>query len=226
MKILIDNGHGIETPGKRSPDGKLLEWQYTRDIARQVVMALDRDGYDAELLVPEDHDVPLERTEQRAWSPEMGTQQWAGVRRITPRVTRVNNTCAVLGAQNVVLVSIHLNAMGNDSQWHGGHGWSVFVSANASAKSKHLCSLLAEEAAIATHRIVRRPQPGYDYWIQSLAITRDTNCPAVLTENFFMDNLDDYKYLLSARGRREVVALHVNALKRYVNELEGEPPLL
>lgn len=23
MKILIDNGHGIETPGKRSPDGIL-----------------------------------------------------------------------------------------------------------------------------------------------------------------------------------------------------------
>lgn len=26
MKILIDNGHGRETPGKRSPDGRLLEY--------------------------------------------------------------------------------------------------------------------------------------------------------------------------------------------------------
>lgn len=26
MKILIDNGHGIDTPGKRSPDGRLLEY--------------------------------------------------------------------------------------------------------------------------------------------------------------------------------------------------------
>ena len=25
MKILIDNGHGIETPGRRSPDGVLWE---------------------------------------------------------------------------------------------------------------------------------------------------------------------------------------------------------
>lgn len=33
MKILIDNGHGNNTPGKRSPDGRLLEWAYTREIA-------------------------------------------------------------------------------------------------------------------------------------------------------------------------------------------------
>ena len=35
MKILIDNGHGIQTKGKRSPDGTLLEYAYTRDLARQ-----------------------------------------------------------------------------------------------------------------------------------------------------------------------------------------------
>lgn len=40
MKILIDNGHGQETAGKRSPDGRLLEWSYNREIARRVVAAL------------------------------------------------------------------------------------------------------------------------------------------------------------------------------------------
>ena len=37
MRILIDNGHGENTPGKRSPDGKLKEWAYTRDIADRVI---------------------------------------------------------------------------------------------------------------------------------------------------------------------------------------------
>ena len=32
MKILIDNGHGIQTKGKRSPDGTLLEYAYTREL--------------------------------------------------------------------------------------------------------------------------------------------------------------------------------------------------
>ena len=28
MKVLIDNGHGIETLGKRSPGGRLREYAY------------------------------------------------------------------------------------------------------------------------------------------------------------------------------------------------------
>ena len=37
MKILIDNGHGVETPGKRSPDGRFREYAYNRLIARAIV---------------------------------------------------------------------------------------------------------------------------------------------------------------------------------------------
>ena len=33
-KILIDNGHGVETPGKRSPDGILREYAWNRKTSR------------------------------------------------------------------------------------------------------------------------------------------------------------------------------------------------
>ena len=33
MKVLIDNGHGSDTSGKRSTDGRLREYAYTREIA-------------------------------------------------------------------------------------------------------------------------------------------------------------------------------------------------
>lgn len=59
MKILIDNGHGEETPGKQSPDGRLAEWAYTRDIAKRVTQCLRCKGYDVERLVPEKTDVSL-----------------------------------------------------------------------------------------------------------------------------------------------------------------------
>ena len=59
MKILIDNGHGRETAGKRSPDGRLLEWAYNREIARRVVAELQQRGFFASLLVPEDEDIAL-----------------------------------------------------------------------------------------------------------------------------------------------------------------------
>ncbi|ROS80388.1 N-acetylmuramoyl-L-alanine amidase, partial [Muribaculaceae bacterium Isolate-039 (Harlan)] len=40
MKILIDNGHGNNTPGKCSPDQSLREYAYAREIAGRVVDAL------------------------------------------------------------------------------------------------------------------------------------------------------------------------------------------
>ena len=40
MKIFIDNGHGLMTAGKRSPDGQFREPFYNREIARRVVSDL------------------------------------------------------------------------------------------------------------------------------------------------------------------------------------------
>ena len=59
MKILLDNGHGIDTPGKRSPDGLLREYAWNRLIASRIVSALTDLGHDASLLVPEQDDIPL-----------------------------------------------------------------------------------------------------------------------------------------------------------------------
>ena len=50
MKILIDNGHGLMTAGKRSPDGLFREAFYNREIARKVVADLLDKNLDAELL--------------------------------------------------------------------------------------------------------------------------------------------------------------------------------
>ena len=60
MKVLIDNGHGENTPGKRSPDGRLREWAYSREIADLVVAGLRKLGIDAERIVKEDTDVPYQ----------------------------------------------------------------------------------------------------------------------------------------------------------------------
>lgn len=59
MKILIDNGHGLMTAGKHSPDGFFREPFYNREIASRVVSDLRDRGLDAELLVPEDEDISL-----------------------------------------------------------------------------------------------------------------------------------------------------------------------
>lgn len=122
MRILIDNGHGENTPGKRSPDGKLKEWAYTREIADRVIAGLQKKGIDAERIVKEMIDIPL-----------------------SIRCRRVNDIYREMGG-DAILVSIHCNAAGSGSDWLSAHGWSVFVSNNASENSKSLAICLAQTA--------------------------------------------------------------------------------
>ena len=196
MVILIDNGHGIDTAGKRSPDGRLREYKYAREIAAEVVKRLKTMDYNAQQLVTEENDISL------------GT-----------RCKRVNDICKHFGASNVLVVSVHCNAAGADGKWHDARGWQACVSLNASAKSKQLASYLFD-AAQAQGLRMRSPKPGKKWWAQNLAICRDTLCPAVLTENLFQDNLADVEYLLSDEGREAIVNLHVNGIINYIKSVE------
>lgn len=191
MKVLIDNGHGENTPGKRSPDERLREWSYTREIADMVVFGLRKRGVDAERIVREDIDVSL-----------------------TERCRRVNEIYKAEG-KKAILVSIHCNAAGSGASWMNARGWSVYVSNNASGSSKKLADSLAKAAGELGVNI-RKPMPGQLYWEQNLAICRDTNCPAVLTENFFQDNKEDVEYLLSREGKKAIVQIHVDGIIKYL----------
>lgn len=194
MKILIDNGHGIETPGKRSPDGTLKEYQYTRDIARQVVDELLADGYDAELLVPEDNDISLKE-----------------------RVKRVNEYCRILGASEVVLISIHVNAFKDGDGWQKPRGWSCYTTIGNTI-SDQLAIILYEEAAaiLRGHRIRMEMSDGDVDFEEDFYMLKKTKCAAVLTENMFMDNKEDVGFLLSDSGRKAIADIHINAVKRWI----------
>ena len=50
----------------------------------------------------------------------------------------------------------------------------------------------------------------------SFYLLRHTSCPAVLTENLFMDNQDDVEYLLSDIGQTNLVNLYVTGINLYL----------
>lgn len=99
--VLLDNGHGKETAGKRSPvwsDGsQLFEWEFNRDIVCRIVEKLQADGIPYRVLVPEENDVSL-----------------------TERAKRANEYAKEFNGKAYVL-SIHANA-------GGGTGWEVYTS--------------------------------------------------------------------------------------------------
>ena len=116
--IILDNGHGSQTPGKRSPvwaDGsQLFEWEFNRDIVRRISARLKADGIRHEILVPEETDITLGE-----------------------RCRRANAINAACGG-NAVLFSIHGNA-------GGGTGWECYTSVG-NTKADGIATILCEEA--------------------------------------------------------------------------------
>ncbi|MCG7345566.1 N-acetylmuramoyl-L-alanine amidase [Sporosarcina sp. ACRSL] len=61
--MIIDAGHGPKTPGKRSPDGALLEFQFNCAVAELLKLYLQQEGIDVFFSHEYGRDVPLwERT--------------------------------------------------------------------------------------------------------------------------------------------------------------------
>ena len=79
MKILIDNGHGVDTPGKRSPDGEFREYAWNRLIASRIVAALTDLGHEAQLLVPDQEDISLWALPPQVASPSPSSPGLSGL---------------------------------------------------------------------------------------------------------------------------------------------------
>lgn len=207
--VVLGTAHRRRLAGKQSPDGSLLECVYSREVASGVKMKLEAYGY---RVVIDYTPLDLPKTMQTPYE-WLETQRELGM-----RVNFVNELCRQYGAKCVLYVSIHVDASGKDGQWHGAHGWSVRVSPKASAQSKLLAGCLFD-AAEAHGLCTRRQLANQKYWVQSLEVLNDTDCPAVLTENLFQDNRKDVAFLLSDEGRHTIERLHVEGIIRYIEAL-------
>ena len=196
LVVILDAGHGSNTPGKCSPDKSLYEWSWNREIVAMLCERLYGLNVKTVILVPEEHDVPLKE-----------------------RVRRVNTIVhdAKIENKEVLLISIHINAAVHGT-WNKANGWSVWVSNNASEKSKQFAQIAYREAVsmgLKGNRVVPKEQ----YWTSNFYILKNTPCPAVLTENMFQDNQDDVAFLKSDDGKEKIVSLHFNAVKKYLEKI-------
>lgn len=190
--VILDNGHGKETAGKRSPiwgDGsQLFEWEFNRDIVRSIAAMLKADGVKFEILVPEETDVSL---------PE--------------RCRRANVIHADCG-NNAVLFSVHGNA-------GGGTGWECYTSVGqtkADAIATVLCNEAEKEFAPDGWKMRFDYYDGDPDKESQFYILKHTVCPAVLSENFFFDNEKDCKYMLDNEFRNRIAKIHYLAIKKII----------
>ena len=214
MVILIDSGHGYDTNGKQSPllsedfkigsefteNGRFKEWKYTRVISNDVVTKLKSMGYDARLVTPEDKDVSL-----------------------SERIRRINTICNKEGASNVLLISVHANAVGDSSEWMQGKGWEAYTTRGKTISDKLADFLYNRADSNIKGRKIREDWTDGDRDKEAdFYIIKKAKCAAVLTENFFYDNKDDLKYLTSEEGVHAVVRLHIEGIIDFINYKNGK----
>ena len=196
MKVLIDPGHGIDTPGKRSPDGLFLEYLWNRQVADLLLESLVSMGIDASLVVTETNDVTLRN-----------------------RVNRVNTICNKVGASNVLLVSIHANAAGNGSSWMNAKGWSCYTS-KGKTKSDQVAECLydAFEEEFPERKIRKDLSDGDRDWEDNFFVLEKSRCPAVLLENFFYDNKEECAWMLQDETKRRIASAAAKGIAKYVGQ--------
>ena len=193
MRVLIDAGHGIDTSGKRSPDGSFREYLWNREVAEHLYDLLQEHGFDADLVVTETNDIPLKT-----------------------RVRRVNEVCSLIGAHNVLLLSIHSNAAGNGQNWMSAKGWSAYTtkgSTKSDVAAKCLYDAFEEEFKDRTIR--RDMSDGDPDWEEDFYVIKRTSCPAVLIENFFYDNREECEFLLRDETKRRVARAILHGIQYY-----------
>ena len=192
-----------------SPDGKLREAVWSREIVLELMQKLKEYGIQTyvdftDLDLPKNMQTPSAKLERQ--------------RELALRVNEVNSLCDRYGKRNVLYVSIHVDASGSDGKWHEPCGWSVRLSPEASKSSRILAENLFDAAK--KHGLkVRQPSPRQKYWEQDLYVLNRTHCPAVLTENLFMDNKKDADFLLSEEGKHEIERLHLEGILGYIKEI-------
>lgn len=193
-KIILSPGHGSDTAGKRSPDGKLQEWLFNRQVARRIADKLCKAGIDYVMLDFQDADVPLRL-----------------------RVMRANDY-----GKDSLYVSIHGNAAGNGSKWMNARGWSIYTS-KGYTKADPIAQVFVEEAEKVLQgtgmKVRKYSQKKYEQdYEENFYVLKNTIMPAVLTENFFYDNKQDMEFMNSPQGQELIANIHFLAIKRILEE--------
>jgi len=196
MFYVFDCGHGKTTAGKRSPDGKFLEYEYNREIGLRVAKELDKLGIKyAFTYAPSDN-------------TDLG---------LTSRAEVVNRFARKYGAGNTLLISIHSNAAGNGKQWLNAKGWSIWTTKGQNNSDKYAEMFWEEAKRICAlkGRTTRQDTSDGDHdWEADFTVIKKTICPSVLIEEFFYDNMEEMNWLLTEEGKSVCTEIIVSTIKR------------
>lgn len=186
--IACDDGHGMETAGKRTPalkeDLKFRGKTYKKGsiihendlneyIMEKFIEGAKRCGIDTLQVAPGDSDIPL-----------------------ATRVSKANSVKADL------YISFHANALAGDKWQEKAYGLVVIKHDKCQAKTDELAKNVYDELKGGVNWY---SNGGSKYGVRkdidisgfSLYVLRKTNMPSILVEYGFMDNVEDVKRMVT-----------------------------
>lgn len=191
--VILDAGHGLDTPGKRTPkfnNGRFMkENEFNRAVIRKIDKLLEKYN---------NIDIVFTSTEKRDVS-------------LNERVKRVNDVYDKYKDiyKNIVLVSVHANAFGDGVN---------FNSANGTSSHYYPTNMTDKQFAKTIHKdLIASTNPSSDRGLvgSNFKILRDVKMTAVLCENLFMTNLENAKMLLTDEFREKTALGIVNGILKY-----------
>lgn len=175
--IALDDGHGMETPGKRTPlfpDGSCMkENEFNRAVVAYLDNELKNNGFKTLLVAEGDADVSLASRTNLA----------------NNKIRNKYNKAADL------YISVHANA--NTGQWGDWGGIETYIHQNADSITERLGAVIHKhlmQGTILKNRGLKR---------SDLHVLRETKMPAVLVECGFMDNMKEAELLKTDSYRKE-----------------------
>lgn len=188
MKLVIftGGGHGPDTPGKRSPDGTLREFQFNKPVTELFGR-----------MIQEYKDTEVHYLHDTSGKTDVAL------------TTRTNQANAYYNAHikdiqagkiKVVYVSIHANGFGNGREWpEAAKGSETLIYSKGNTEAYKLAQAMEKHVKLLTgspsRGIVERP---------GLHELRVSKMPAVLHEAAFMTNRADLELLKSDSFREKV----------------------
>lgn len=183
LAVILDDGHGMETAGKRSSISGMKENEFNRAVVADMVTICKSNGFLYKEVAPTDSDTPLSQRTNTAnvWVNQLKKQY--------PKDEIVP-----------IYLSVHANA-------GGGTGCEAWVYNKADTSTVILSSnILAELAKLGLkNRGVKRGYPCSHNNRPScgcnFAVNRNTTMPSSLIECAFMDTKSDAEKLLDSKFR-------------------------
>ena len=185
----IDNGHGVDTPGKRSPkleDGRqLLEFEFNRKVVDAMLPQLHDFGIRYFLVCPGEMDLPLRQ-----------------------RVMLTNQKESEL---RKIFVSIHANAGPTGTGlWSVAKGLETWFKYDCDV-SQYLAEIFQRFLVIKTglkDRGIKSKNKKQFFVLRNMPF----DIPAILTENGFFNNRSEVELLLDDSFVKNVAEAHVAAI--------------